>query len=240
MKRIFIKTFKGFIVGICILLIFNLGHALEKEGTLTKTNFVAGGCEIASMAVKYRFGNLLGEPTISGSFKWEAPNGTPADCLGYSTTIFIKIATGPSNYGYVRLAPTVPKAAEGYGFNTTGSPNWGSLIRTSPNSEQFLSENTAKAFWKSGFMVESFEVVSIEKEIKKKEDDGDDQNGYGPENVYWPSGGSPPGKYKVKLYTGNSFTTYKVRVFANGRVYFYKGTLNRKGETDSVVSFKRS
>lgn len=68
--------------------------------------------------------------------------------------------------------------------------------------------------------------------------DVDDTDGHGPENVFWPTGRTPEGTFKVKVkyYGGSGATNYTVRVLKAGQVLFYRGTLGRSGDEDEVTS----
>ena len=93
------------------------------SGSLTKYNVHIGNCKVSSITVKWRLDSLMGEATVSGSYKYQA------NCkLPYSTKIYLKVSDGSSFYGYSKFSPVVPKANSGYGYNVTGSPNWNSAL----------------------------------------------------------------------------------------------------------------
>lgn len=150
------KTF--FIVLLLLLINVSLGLAEEISGTVTRSNFQVGECAVSSMSVKYRLNTLLGEPVVNGVFEWTAEPGTSSDCLNYSTVIYLKVS-GSGGHGYIKISPSVPDSGEGYGFNTSGSPDWDEVIcGTGTQENDCLTEDQAKNFWKSGFSVDSFEV----------------------------------------------------------------------------------
>jgi hypothetical protein len=68
--------------------------------------------------------------------------------------------------------------------------------------------------------------------------DVDNTAGYGPENVYWPSGQAPEGVYKVsvKLHRGRS-TRYTVRIKKGQKVSSYSGYLASKSQKQKVAEF---
>ncbi len=123
--------------------------------SMTKYNVRIGNCTADSLTVKWRLDSLMGEPTVSGSFKWDSYD----DCrLPSSTKIWLKVSSGSNFYGYVKLSPVTPKANRGYGYNTTGSPNWNSAICGWGNqSHQCFDSSQAKSLWKQG-SVTDFEV----------------------------------------------------------------------------------
>lgn len=61
--------------------------------------------------------------------------------------------------------------------------------------------------------------------------DVDDTDGYGPENIYWPSGGAPSGTYTwfVKYYSGSGSATWNVLTVINDTFTQYSGTLTTSG-----------
>jgi len=149
---------KFILIFLCTLLSCSLATA-QGEGERYKHNFRAGNCDISSMTVIYSFDSLLGEPVVNGTFKWERNAGTEADCLPYNTRIALKVQKGDA-YAYVNIAPTVPEAGEGYGYNTSGSPNWDDLFCGWGESHvnECMTEEQAKNFWVNSFNVVDFEV----------------------------------------------------------------------------------
>ena len=57
--------------------------------------------------------------------------------------------------------------------------------------------------------------------------DVDDQDGQGPENIFWPYGEAPTGKYKVEVhhYHGSSTANYRVLIQVNGIAETFSGSL---------------
>jgi hypothetical protein len=68
--------------------------------------------------------------------------------------------------------------------------------------------------------------------------DVDDTDGYGPENIFWPYGQAPSGKYIVQVnhYSGVSPTNYKVLVQVNGQAQTFSGTIS-SGEWVEITTF---
>lgn len=126
------------------------------SGTKTKYNVRIANCHASLVTVRYKLDSLMGEPTVAGSFKWEGN-----DCrLPSSTKIWLQITDGHGGKGYVKIDPVAPKANAGYGYNATGSPNWGSAICgfNGTRATRCLSPSNAKSLWKSG-RVTDFVVV---------------------------------------------------------------------------------
>lgn len=70
--------------------------------------------------------------------------------------------------------------------------------------------------------------------------DVDDTTFDGPENVYWPTGGAPRGRYRVEvvLFGGNT-ANWRVRTRIDGEEKTYSGRLTHLGQRQTVVSFIR-
>ncbi|MBC8320274.1 MAG: hypothetical protein H8E34_06110 [Bacteroidetes bacterium] len=68
--------------------------------------------------------------------------------------------------------------------------------------------------------------------------DFDDQDGFGPENIFWPENQAPYGEYLVQVdyYTGSGIAKFTILVQAFGDVGKYEGVL-QPDETVNVVSF---
>jgi hypothetical protein len=58
--------------------------------------------------------------------------------------------------------------------------------------------------------------------------DVDDIDGYGPENIFWPSGGAPTGEYHVRVdyYSGDGAARYTVLIQSWGHVVRYSGNID--------------
>ncbi len=116
--------------------------------------------QLKSITVKWDLRLLLGEPVVDGVFKWTAGKNTPADYLDYRDYVLLECVPKKSAgyLVYIKIAPTVPKSGEGYGFNTPGSPSWKSVFCTRDGKDMttkipdFTAEK-AREIWKSGFYV---------------------------------------------------------------------------------------
>lgn len=117
-------------------------------GTLTKNNVRIGRCTADSITVKWNLSSLMGEPTISGSYQWTSSSNCE---LPSSTTIWLQVVNGTMK-GYVPLSPVTPKANGGFGYNTTGSPNWREALCGFSGSKAVncYDERSAKHLWKVG------------------------------------------------------------------------------------------
>jgi hypothetical protein len=125
-------------------------------GSLTKQNVRIGNCTANSITVKWNLDSLMGEPTVNGAFQW---SGINTCSLPSSTKIWLRVQSGQA-WGYVDIDPTAPNANSGFGFNATGSPNWGKTICafSGRDETECLDPSNAKALWKNGRVVD-FEVV---------------------------------------------------------------------------------
>lgn len=116
----------------------------------TKYDLRIGRCNVDSVTVKWKLESILGEPTVAGSFKWTGDS----DCtLPSSTTVWLKVKDG-SSYAHVKLSPATPDANEGYGYNTTGSPNWKKLLCGYRGTRKVdcFSKSEAKDLWRNGYV----------------------------------------------------------------------------------------
>ena len=133
-------------------------------GKTTMQSAQVGNVIVQSAEAKYNLDTLLGDPTISGAFKYEA-----SERLHYSTVAFLICQTAASPRYYVMLDPTIPDPGKGYGFNATGSPNWNKVFKLSAScaGDDYLDEATARAFWHSGFSVIGMLLVADRDEVVK-------------------------------------------------------------------------
>lgn len=130
------------------------------SGGFAYSHHTSYSMNIRSITAKWDLRILMGEPVVDGVFKWTAGNGTPADYLDYRDGVLLE-CTPKKSVGYlvyIKLTPTVPKSGEGYGFNTPGSPAWGSLFCTRDGQPMDTKVpgfgiNAAKEIWKNGFYV---------------------------------------------------------------------------------------
>lgn len=70
--------------------------------------------------------------------------------------------------------------------------------------------------------------------------DRDDRDGFGPENIFWPTGSAPSGQYSVtvKHFSGALPSTYTVVVVVGGASSEYSGTLTTNREEHFVTEFQ--
>lgn len=68
--------------------------------------------------------------------------------------------------------------------------------------------------------------------------DVDDVNGYGPENIFWPTGAAPNGTYLVQVdyYSGSGTALYTVLIQAFGGINQYQGSL-QPYQTIDIATF---
>lgn len=66
--------------------------------------------------------------------------------------------------------------------------------------------------------------------------DADDRNGFGPENIFWPSGQAPSGTYEVRLAyftdNGQGAANYEILVQADGSVTQYSEPISKSDTPD--------
>ncbi len=69
--------------------------------------------------------------------------------------------------------------------------------------------------------------------------DRDDTDGFGPENIFWPSGKAPKGRYsvQVQLYSGYS-ANYNFSIVVNGKKQTYNGTLRGEKSWSGPIRFE--
>lgn len=107
-----------------------------------------GGCTASSVTARFNLGVLMGEPTISGSWSWQGEAGCSAPA---STRVWLRLQHGTA-YGYVAIDPAVPKPGGGFGYNSTGSPDWSQLAcgfnGARPGS--CMSKDNARSLWANG------------------------------------------------------------------------------------------
>jgi ankyrin repeat protein len=100
------------------------GNQSQLSGELTQTNLTVGDIAISSLTTRYRISTLVGEPLVSGSWKWESDSDAT---LPYNFAVLLRIENGQTK-GYIKIDPSIPKPNKGYGFNASGSPNWTSFL----------------------------------------------------------------------------------------------------------------
>ena len=143
------------------------GTAANGMKEMTKYNINHFGCQISSVTAKWAMSTLMGEPVINGVFKWET-DGADVSCLRYDDFIVLKCQSNidPALSAWVSIAPTVPNAGAGYGYNTPGSPNWDNVFcdyDEFDNKTTCFSTTDAKTFWKNGFEIVDFKIMRSRK-----------------------------------------------------------------------------
>ncbi|MDW6003289.1 ankyrin repeat domain-containing protein [Vibrio mangrovi] len=100
------------------------GDNSEYSGEFTHRNLKVGDIAIRSITTRYRISTIMGQPLVSGSWKWESDSDVT---LPYNFAVLLRIENGQTR-GYIKIDPSIPKSNKGYGFNASGSPNWKSFI----------------------------------------------------------------------------------------------------------------
>ncbi|MEI8273940.1 MAG: fibrobacter succinogenes major paralogous domain-containing protein, partial [Paludibacter sp.] len=127
----------------------------------------------------------------------EAGSNAPANFLDYKDYVLLECTPLKLNNAlpftfYIAISPTVPRAGEGYGFNTPGSPSWNDVF-INPLWKQRLGEEKyrldirgvsyktagsyAKAIWKGGFKVINAKLIragGLDADRKKNNSSNDD------------------------------------------------------------------
>lgn len=136
------------------------------SGTMSKRNMQIGLCSADSVTVKWKLDSLMGEATVLGSLKWD---GDQNCSLPSSTTIWLEVSDNSGGKGYVRISPVIPKANKGYGYNTTGSPNWGKTLCSYRGTKITGCQQSAdaKRLWKKG-NVSDFRIEVDSKDINRQ------------------------------------------------------------------------
>ncbi len=145
MKNIF------FVMGSILLVTFSSASLAvgPGSGTLTKYNIRIGKCQVESITAKWRLDSMMGEALVSASYKWK---GDDKCKLPYTTVMWLKVVNSSGGYGSVRVSPVTPKANRKFGYNTTGSPNWGKTLcgYQGTRTGNCMSKDSAKRLWKTG------------------------------------------------------------------------------------------
>jgi len=152
-------------IGLSLLLIIMLQISFAQgKGEMTKNDQEHFGVTISSITAKWSMSTLMGEAVINGSFKWENADNSAKNQLKYNDFIILKVQQNNDQtaYSWVEVKPTVPKSGKGYGFNTSGSPNWDKVFGSfdeEGNKINCWSAADAKSFWKRGFSVVDFKLI---------------------------------------------------------------------------------
>lgn len=95
----------------------------EFRGTATLQGQCLASCKLESAKLSYKFGALLGEPTVAGAMAWTARAGTADDCLPWNTTMRLYVGDW-----FIVLNPSIRRSGQGKGMSGGGSPNWDRLF----------------------------------------------------------------------------------------------------------------
>jgi hypothetical protein len=131
--------------------------AAPVEGTITVRKINVGDVFVEEVTGKYSLDVFMGEPLENGVFKYSG-TGT-LHCTTQMVLTCLKPGVGTY---YVFMAPSIPKSGGGFGYNTPGAPNWDRFFKRvkSLESNDYLSADEAKAFWKSKFFVSEFTLMA--------------------------------------------------------------------------------
>ncbi len=150
----------GLIAGIVFWWLF-LGsvHALPLTGSLSKTDFEVGGCEVLNLVLFYKIERIDDIPVVSAAFEWQGTAETAVDCLDENTVLYLKLSGNNGGQGYIPLYLNVPLSGMGYGQNATRSYAWdGFLCGSGTRAETCLSAQEARELWESGVQVDGLAV----------------------------------------------------------------------------------
>ena len=117
---------------------------------------VRPGDAISRLSVRYNISQMMGEPTVNGTYMWES--GSVTD-LGYDTVVWLTVSNSMGK-AYIKIDPVVPGPGE-WGYNVTGSPDWDEALVSSwsgNSARAYVDADTAKAFWDRGFSVTGAEL----------------------------------------------------------------------------------
>ncbi len=150
--RVFCRTFgiQSGIFGLLLLAAMPLLAGGPGKGDFAKRP--GGG--LASLEAKFNLSQLMGEPLVACTFKWEAEVGYQED-LPSDTVLWLKVRSGEAT-AFIRCSPIFKDSGKGFGMDSPGSPNWKDVLvlEWSGNKAiRTMDEKAAKAFWKAGFNV---------------------------------------------------------------------------------------
>ena len=132
------------------------GKGTMEKGPIEMKGSKGEACVAYSVTTRWSLGSLLGTPLVNGSWKWTGDG----DCEAHHTTcVLLKIQYG-AGYGFIKINPVVPDVNKEYGYNVSGAYDWDELICSyrGTKATDCFDEETAKAFWKNGRIVD-FDVV---------------------------------------------------------------------------------
>lgn len=148
------------------LLIVGEADAQDYEGTLNRTAFSHGPCQIRSMDVRYRFSVIMGDPVINGSYQWDAGAGTAADCLPPEVSVWLEVQNAGATR-WVEIDPAEVESGAGWAYNVAGSPSLGQVF-CDLGGGGCLDAAAAGDLWANGFDVVGFRLVGGEAEARQR------------------------------------------------------------------------
>lgn len=146
------RSFKYAVV-ISIILLLSITSVFAAPRSIT----VRPGDAITQITVRYDISQLMDEPTINGTYKWESDT---VQQLDPDTVVWLKISNNINGSAFIRIDPVVPKRGE-WGFNVTGSPNWNKVLVSQYEGNKaikYVDAAIAKQFWGNGFQVVGAEL----------------------------------------------------------------------------------
>lgn len=155
------KTQSRIYILVTALLAINMPLQAAVEKKLSRDNFRASICNIASMNITISVDEAYGEPMIRSKIRWTAGPNTGSDCLSKTAHIWIRVRTESDSLSYFKVRPVVPSAGQSFGTTATESPSWENLFCKQPaDSAPCESEPRSKQLFSSNLIFEGFEVVS--------------------------------------------------------------------------------
>lgn len=148
------------------------GDSGELEALNTPLINDDGDVRIDALTLRYDMGSFFGEPTRSGIIAWEGEGGL-YDILWAAEVL---TADGGAQYTNGRgqrvyasyLLGAFPDAGDGFGFDTTGSPNWTETFMVWDESAGALAfgveEGEAKDIYRACFRLGDLYVLGINDE----------------------------------------------------------------------------
>ena len=149
----------GFVAAYTLASGGSLSATIDQE--LSRDNFRASVCNIASMNVSFHIDEAYGEPLVASKMRWTAGPNTNADCLSKVTYVWIRVRTETDSLHYLRLRPKVLRAGQNFGATATESPSWSALFCDNPtDSATCEPEAVSTQLFSSNLRFEGFEVIT--------------------------------------------------------------------------------
>ncbi|HJL62488.1 MAG TPA: hypothetical protein QF517_11050, partial [Pseudomonadales bacterium] len=102
------KTQSRIYILVTALLAINMPLQAAVEKKLSRDNFRASICNIASMNITISVDEAYGEPMIRSKIRWTAGPNTGSDCLSKTAHIWIRVRTESDSLSYFKVRPVVP------------------------------------------------------------------------------------------------------------------------------------